>query len=81
MLSLTVMFLFSASADSSTLKDGKVFSQNREKSNMIALTFDDGPHPRYTPQILEILKEYQITRYHPVQRYPNVLKLEHSESG
>lgn len=61
MLSLTVMFLFSASADSSTLKDGKVFSQNREKSNMIALTFDDGPHPRYTLQILEILKEYQIT--------------------
>lgn len=28
---------------------------------MIALTFDDGPHPRYTPQILEILEEYGIT--------------------
>ena len=26
----------------------------------IALTFDDGPHPRYTPEILEILREYGI---------------------
>lgn len=27
---------------------------------LIALTFDDGPHPVYTPQILDILKEYNI---------------------
>ena len=26
----------------------------------IALTFDDGPHPKYTPQILDILAEYQV---------------------
>lgn len=26
----------------------------------IALTFDDGPDPRYTPQILEILDRYQV---------------------
>ncbi len=26
----------------------------------VALTFDDGPHPRYTPQILEILAEYGV---------------------
>ncbi|MBQ8357168.1 MAG: polysaccharide deacetylase family protein [Clostridia bacterium] len=26
----------------------------------IALTFDDGPHPRYTPIILDILKEFGI---------------------
>ena len=42
-------------------KDNKVFSQNAEKKNMIALTFDDGPHPRYTPQILDILEKYGIT--------------------
>jgi peptidoglycan/xylan/chitin deacetylase (PgdA/CDA1 family) len=29
-----------------------------EKS--IALTFDDGPHPDYTPQVLDILKKYNI---------------------
>ena len=26
----------------------------------IALTFDDGPHPIYTPQMLELLKEEQV---------------------
>ena len=26
----------------------------------VALTFDDGPHPRYTPAILDILQEYGI---------------------
>ncbi|MBR2336034.1 MAG: polysaccharide deacetylase family protein [Clostridia bacterium] len=26
----------------------------------IALTFDDGPHPRYTGQILDVLEEYDI---------------------
>ena len=27
---------------------------------LIALTFDDGPHPRYTRQILDILKKEEI---------------------
>lgn len=26
----------------------------------VAITFDDGPHPRYTPQILDILAEYHV---------------------
>ncbi|MDD2554648.1 MAG: polysaccharide deacetylase family protein [Desulfotomaculaceae bacterium] len=26
----------------------------------VALTFDDGPDPNYTPQILDILKQYQV---------------------
>ncbi|MDB1089986.1 polysaccharide deacetylase family protein [Streptomyces sp. ACA25] len=26
----------------------------------IALTFDDGPHPEHTPQVLQILREYQV---------------------
>lgn len=26
----------------------------------VALTFDDGPHPKYTPQILDILEEYGV---------------------
>ena len=29
-------------------------------SKTIALTFDDGPHPQYTPQLLKILDRYQI---------------------
>ncbi len=29
-------------------------------SPTIALTFDDGPHPQYTPQLLRVLERYQI---------------------
>ena len=27
---------------------------------VVSLTFDDGPHPAYTPQILEILRRYGV---------------------
>ncbi|MBD2439660.1 polysaccharide deacetylase family protein [Nostoc sp. FACHB-110] len=30
-------------------------------SKTIALTFDDGPHPQYTPQVLKVLDRYNIT--------------------
>jgi peptidoglycan/xylan/chitin deacetylase (PgdA/CDA1 family) len=30
-------------------------------SKAIALTFDDGPHPQYTPQVLQVLDRYNIT--------------------
>jgi peptidoglycan/xylan/chitin deacetylase (PgdA/CDA1 family) len=29
-------------------------------SRAIALTFDDGPHPEYTPQLLKVLDKYQV---------------------
>lgn len=29
-------------------------------SRTIALTFDDGPHPQYTPQLLQVLERYGI---------------------
>lgn len=29
-------------------------------SDRIALTFDDGPHPQFTPQILDLLKTYKV---------------------
>jgi peptidoglycan-N-acetylglucosamine deacetylase len=36
----------------------KVFSSSRTKEKFIALTFDDGPHPEFTPAVLSVLKEY-----------------------
>lgn len=33
----------------------------QEETKKIALTFDDGPHPIYTPKLLEGLKERQVT--------------------
>ena len=37
-----------------------VFHANENHEDKIALTFDDGPHPRYTPQILAILRKYGV---------------------
>ena len=31
-----------------------------DASPTIALTFDDGPHPDYTPQLLQVLDRYQV---------------------
>ncbi len=39
---------------------GAFYMSGPENSPQIALSFDDGPHPRYTPQILEILAEYNV---------------------
>jgi peptidoglycan-N-acetylglucosamine deacetylase len=35
----------------------QVFSKGYGDARMISLTFDDGPDPRYTPQVLALLKE------------------------
>jgi peptidoglycan-N-acetylglucosamine deacetylase len=45
----------------------------------VALTFDDGPSPRYTPQILALLRQYQAKATFfvlgcKVERYPGVVK-------
>lgn len=39
---------------------GQVFSEVRTSEKVVALTFDDGPHPPYTGQILEVLREQQV---------------------
>ena len=56
-----------------------VYSHRENDKMMIALTFDDGPHPRYTPMILDILKEYGIkatffTVGENVTYYPDAVK-------
>lgn len=38
-----------------------VYYRHKNDRMEIALSFDDGPHPRYTPEILSILKEYGVT--------------------
>lgn len=38
---------------------GCLWSGN-EQCRTIALTFDDGPHPHYTPQLLDVLDRYNI---------------------
>lgn len=59
---------------------GEVFLKNSSRNNQIALTFDDGPHPRYSKEILSILEEYGIKATFFIiginaERYPEALKL------
>lgn len=35
-------------------------AEEKTEKKRIALTFDDGPHPIYTPQMLELLEEEQV---------------------
>jgi len=49
------------------------------RANLVAMTFDDGPHPTYTPALLDILKKRRIraTFYvigQNVARYPDIVK-------
>jgi len=50
----------------------------------VTLTFDDGPHPDYTPQLLAILKQYNIKATFFVvgemaEQYPDLVKAEQAE--
>ncbi len=38
-----------------------VYTSGCTDEHLIALTFDDGPHPKHTPEILDILKYYDIS--------------------
>ena len=44
----------------SSAEDENVYRCHGNSSMKVALTFDDGPHPKYTPQILDILKKYDV---------------------
>lgn len=39
---------------------GPVYSEIRTSQKLVALTFDDGPYPPYTGQLLDLLKEKQV---------------------
>ncbi len=61
------------------IESGMVYSHRNTERMMIALTFDDGPHPRYTPEILDILSEYGVcatffTVGENALQYPDIIK-------
>lgn len=56
---------------------GKLTWRKNSSSKVIYITFDDGPVPEVTPQVLDILDKYNIKATffcvgENVQRYPNV---------
>jgi peptidoglycan/xylan/chitin deacetylase (PgdA/CDA1 family) len=51
----------------------------RTRQRVVALTFDDGPDPKFTPRVLEILRRYGITATfflvgERVRRFPELLQ-------
>lgn len=56
-----------------------VYHAHENAGKKIALTFDDGPHPRLTPEILDILKKYDVKATfflvgENVGRYPHLVE-------
>lgn len=58
---------------------GPVFTQGQTDHKVVALTFDDGPYPPYTGQLLDILKEYEVPATFFVvgrnaEKHPEIIK-------
>lgn len=56
-----------------------VLHRGGHRADTVALTFDDGPDPRYTPQILDVLKANHVratffTIGEQVERYPEIVR-------
>jgi peptidoglycan-N-acetylglucosamine deacetylase len=65
-------------------RTGQVFWDIRTKEKLVAFTFDDGPDPIYTPQILDALAKYKAKATFFVigteaERYPNIIKRQATE--
>lgn len=52
-INITLLSVYANTASS----EHHIYAANRDAGKYVALTFDDGPHPKYTPEILDILKE------------------------
>lgn len=56
-----------------------IYRRGSRNSNMVAITFDDGPSPEFTPAILDILKEYDVHATFfmvgsHVEKYPDIAR-------
>lgn len=63
----------------SSLKKKLVYWHAPAAGKRVALTFDDGPNPNYTPRILDILKEYNVKATffvtgRQVDKYPEIAR-------
>ncbi|MDQ0917682.1 polysaccharide deacetylase family protein [Paenibacillus sp. V4I5] len=79
------LFLMQPTASAAPKKDrayyetrGEIVWEITTDEKVIALTFDDGPHPEYTAQILKLLKQYEARATffvvgNKVKRFPDVL--------
>lgn len=79
-ISIFVAYVVAFSCAMVSKGESVVYNSNVHAGKKIALTFDDGPHPRLTPKILEILDKYSIKATFFVigvnaKNYPEQLKM------
>jgi peptidoglycan/xylan/chitin deacetylase (PgdA/CDA1 family) len=60
-------------------KRGSVIFSVPVRQKVVALTFDDGPHPTFTPEILAVLDKYHVKATffmigERMQQYPQIVK-------
>ena len=58
-LAVIVFFVYASFSISSGIYL-KALCRKSTNEKQITLTFDDGPHPEHTPQVLDILKQYDV---------------------
>lgn len=78
---VTSMILHSSGAAAANTH---IYAANRDAGKYVALTFDDGPHPKYTEEILDILKENNAKGTFFVigmnaESYPELVRREYDE--
>ena len=57
---LFLVFMVYASYSISSGVYVKAFCKKHTTDKVVSLTFDDGPHPDYTPKVLDILAEWKV---------------------
>jgi peptidoglycan/xylan/chitin deacetylase (PgdA/CDA1 family) len=70
--------------DARELRKGRVYAKlmhGNPETKAVALTFDDGPHPQYTPQLLAVLGKYKVKATFfvvgkMVEQYPDLVRAE-----
>lgn len=77
-LFLTFCFVFSLNASAQEI-NYPVYKSKSNEEKKIALTFDDGPHPKKTQEIINVLEKYGVRATFfvvgvNVKNYPNAMK-------
>ena len=72
-------FIATETYDTKNLPSSYVIQRSGDHPGLIALTFDDGPDPRWTPRILDVLKQENVPATFFVigkngQAYPDLLR-------
>src|SRR3990167_11229763 len=81
---LALILIFSVNLFAAAEKNAEHDLRKTALPGTVALTFDDGPNPTFTPQILAILKKYDIKATFFVvgmnaEKYPDLIKAIHDD--